>query len=137
MSRLHRLAAFAHRRRRLVLAGWLVLLLAVLAVAPRIAGEFSADYSSPGSDSYTARNIASTHFGGFSAETIDVVWEAPGGAAGGAVGERMDRFVSEAERLEGIATAQPPQVSRDGTIAMARLQLDRPPAQVPLRPPNG
>ena len=132
MPRLHRLAAFAHRRRRLVLAGWLVLLVAVLAVAPRIAGEFSADYSSPGSDSHTARNIVSAHFGGFSAETIDVVWEAPGGAAAPAVSERMDRFVANAERLEGIATAQPPQVSRDGTIALARLQLDRPPAQVPL-----
>jgi putative drug exporter of the RND superfamily len=131
MPRLHRLAAFAHRRRRLVLAGWLVLLVTVLAVAPRLAGEFSADYSSPGSDSHTARNIVSTHFGGFSAETIDVVWEAPGGAAAPRVSERMDRFVSDAERLEGIATAQPPQVSRDGTIAMARLQLDRPPAQVP------
>jgi putative drug exporter of the RND superfamily len=132
MSRLHRLAAFAHRRRRLVLAGWLVLLVAVLAVAPRIAGEFSADYSSPGSDSHTARDIVSTHFGGFSAETIDVVWEAPGGAAAPAVSERLDRFVYEAERLEGIASAQPPQVSRDGTIALARLQLDRPPAQVPI-----
>jgi uncharacterized membrane protein YdfJ with MMPL/SSD domain len=44
MPRLHRLAAFAHRRRRLVLAGWLVLLVTVLAVAPRLAGEFSADY---------------------------------------------------------------------------------------------
>ena len=132
MPRLHRLAAFAHHRRRLVLAGWLVALVTVLAVAPRVAGEFSADYSSPGSDSHTARNIVSTHFGGFSAETIDVVWEAPGGAAAPAVSERMDRFVANAERLEGIATGQPSQVSRDGTIAMARLQLDRPPAQVPL-----
>jgi RND superfamily putative drug exporter len=132
MSRLHRLAAFAHSRRRLVLAGWLVLLVAVLAAAPRLAGEFSADYSSPGSDSHTARTIVSTHFGGFSAETIDVVWEARRGAAAPAVSERMNRFVAGAERLEGIANAQEPQVSRDGTIAMARLQLDRPPAQVPL-----
>jgi RND superfamily putative drug exporter len=132
MSRLHRLAAFAHRRRRLVLAGWLVFLVAVLAVAPRLAGEFSADYSSPGSDSHTAREIVSTHFGGFSAETIDVVWEASGGATAPAVSDRMERFVSRAEQLEGIAAVQPPEVSRDGTIALARLRLDRPPPQVPL-----
>jgi putative drug exporter of the RND superfamily len=131
MPNLRRLAAFAHRRRRLVLAGWLVLLVTVLAVAPRLAGEFSADYASPGSDSHTARTLVSSHFGGYSAETIDVVWEAPGGPAAPGVSERMDRFVSEAERLDGIGRAQPAQVSPDGTIAIARLQLDRPPAQVP------
>jgi hypothetical protein len=43
----------------------------------------------------------------------------------------MDRFAANAEQLEGIARAQDPQLSRDGTIAMARLQLDRPPPQVP------
>jgi putative drug exporter of the RND superfamily len=131
MSRLHRLAAFAHRRRRLVLAGWIALLVGVVALAPRVAGEFSADYTSPGSDSHTAREIVSSHFGGFSAETIDVVWEAPGGADTPAAREHVDRLVERAERLEGIGAAQPPQVSRDGTIAMLRLQLDRPPPQVP------
>jgi putative drug exporter of the RND superfamily len=43
----------------------------------------------------------------------------------------MDRFVERAERLEGVGTADPPQVSRDGTIAVARLQLDRPSWDVP------
>jgi RND superfamily putative drug exporter len=131
-SVLYRLAAFTHRRRRAVLAGWVVLLVAVVALAPRIAGEFTVDYAPPGSDSRAARDLVSQHFGGFSTDTVDVVWEAPGGADSPSARERMDGFVERAERLEGVGRAQPVQVSRDGTIAVARLGLDRPAAQVPI-----
>jgi RND superfamily putative drug exporter len=129
---LHRLAALAHRRRRLVVAGWVALLVAVVALAPRIAGEFTADYAPPGSESRAARDLVSQHFGGYSTDTIDVVWEAPGGAGAPAVRERMDAFVASASGLEGIGSTQPTQLSRDGTVAIARLRLDRPAAQVPI-----
>jgi putative drug exporter of the RND superfamily len=44
----------------------------------------------------------------------------------------MDGFIAEARQLEGVSRAGPPQVSEDGTIAVTRLQLDRPGSEVPI-----
>jgi putative drug exporter of the RND superfamily len=132
MSGMRQIASFAYRRRRLMVAGWLALMIAVVALAPRIAGEFTVDYAPPGSESRAARDVVSQHFGGYSTDTIDVVWEAPGGADSPAVRDRMDDFVASATSLEGVGSAQQTQVSRDGTVAIARLRLDRPAAQVPI-----
>jgi hypothetical protein len=38
---------------------------------------------------------------------------------------RVERFLVQAQRLDGIAGAQAPRFSSDGTIALARLELDR------------
>ena len=130
-GRLGRLAAFAYRRRRLVVMSWIALLIGIMALAPRIAGEFTADYAAPGSDSRAARELVEQRFGGYSGESIDVVWEADAGAESPQVRREMNDFISRAERLEGIASAQPAQVSRDGAVAVERLRLDRPASEVP------
>ena len=130
-GRLGRLAAFAYRRRRLVVLSWIVLLIGIVALAPRIAGEFTADYAAPGSDSRAARELVEQRFGGYSAESIDVVWEAADGARSPSVRREMDGFLARAERLDGVGSAQRAQVSPDGSIAVARLRLDRPASEVP------
>ena len=130
-GRLGRLAALAYRRRRLGVLSWIVLLIGIMALAPRIAGEFTADYAAPGSDSRAARELVEQRFGGYSGESIDVVWEADSGAESPQVRREMDDFISRAERLEGVASAQPAQVSGDGSIAVERLRLDRPASEVP------
>jgi putative drug exporter of the RND superfamily len=130
-GRLGRLAALAYRRRRLVVVSWIVLLIGIMALGPRIAGEFTADYAAPGSDSRAARELVEQRFGGYSGESIDVVWEADSGAESPQVRREMDDFISRAERLEGVASAQPAQVSGDGSIAVERLRLDRPASEVP------
>jgi len=131
-GRLARLAAVAYRRRKAMLAGWVVLLAAVIVFAPRIAGEFTADYSAPGSDSQAARELVQERFGGFSSETVDVVWESPAGARAPGVRGEMDRFTDEAQRLEGIGRPTAPDVSADGKIAVVRLELDRVGSEVPV-----
>jgi putative drug exporter of the RND superfamily len=130
-GRLARLAALSYRRRRLVVLSWLVLLVGVMALAPRVAGDWSADYAAPGSDSKAARELVEQRFGGYSGESIDVVWEADAGAESSAVSREMDGFLSRAERLEGVASAQPAEVSQDGSTAVSRLRLDRPGSEVP------
>jgi RND superfamily putative drug exporter len=130
-GRLGRLAAFAYRRRRLVVLSWIALLIGIMALAPRIAGEFTADYAAPGSDSRAAREIVEQRFGGYSGESIDVVWEADAGAQSPPVRTEMNDFLTRAERLEGVAAAQPAEVSSDGSTAVARLRLDRPGSEVP------
>jgi RND superfamily putative drug exporter len=130
-GRLGRLAVFAHRRRRLVVVSWVALLVGIMALAPRIAGEFTADYAAPGSDSRAARELVEQRFDGYSAESIDVVWGADAGAQAPPVRREMDEFIARAERLEGVASAEPVEVSPDGSTAVARLRLDRPASNVP------
>jgi putative drug exporter of the RND superfamily len=115
-----------------MVAAWLVALVAAIALGPRIAGEFTADYSAPGSDSQAARELVQERFGGFSAETVDVVWESPRGAGSPEVKPEVDRFVDRAQRLEGIEGTTPAEYSRDGTTGIIRLELDRAGSEVPI-----
>ena len=131
-GRLARLAAFAHRRRRAMVAGWIVALVAVIALAPRIAGEFTADYSAPGSDSQAARQLVEERFGGFSGETVDVVWNSRAGASSPAVKRKIDSLIAEAQTLEGIERPTPPVYSTNGTTGVIRLELDRAGSRVPV-----
>jgi putative drug exporter of the RND superfamily len=130
-GRLAALADLAFRRRRRMLLGWVVALAAVIAIAPRLAGDFNADYSTPGSDSRAASKLIRERFPGRSGESVDVVWQSASGVRRPAVEASMRHFFSRASQLEGIGRAEPPRVSRDGTIAVARLDLDRPTWDVP------
>jgi RND superfamily putative drug exporter len=130
-GRLARLADFAYRRRGRMVLAWIAVLAAAVVVAPRLAGEFSAEFATAGSDSQTAADLVAERFPGTSGDTIEVVWQADAGARDPAVIARVDHFLEQAEDLEGIAGAQPLRVSRDGTIALTRLELDRPALDVP------
>jgi putative drug exporter of the RND superfamily len=128
---LERLADLAYNRPGRVVLAWVALLVAVFVFAPRIAGEFADDESTPGSESKAAAARLAERFKGTSGDTFDVVWQAPGGVSARAVEARMDRFLERTGRLEGVGEADEPEVSRDGTIAVARLQLDRSASDVP------
>jgi putative drug exporter of the RND superfamily len=128
---LARLADLAVRRRGRIVLGWVAVLVAVLAFSPSLAGDFNEDYSTPGAESKEATALLAERFQGSSGDTIDVVWQARAGVRDPAVAGKMERFLERAERLKGVGAADKPQVSRDGTIAVARLQLDRPAWDVP------
>ena len=128
---LARLADLAYRRRGRTVLAWIALTAAVVAFAPRLAGEFSSEFATAGSESQAAADLIADRFPGTSGDTIEVVWQAEAGARDPAVLARVDRFLGRAERLESVAAAQPARVSRDGTIALARLELDRRALEVP------
>jgi putative drug exporter of the RND superfamily len=122
---LARLAALVCRRRGLVLVAWVVLLPIVIMLGARFAGEFAADYSTPGSESKAAADLIAARFPGSTGDTIDVVWQAPSGVRDPAVDAKIERFLARASGLEGVGEPGRAQVSRDGTIAVARLDLER------------
>ncbi len=122
--RLARLGAWCFRRRRRVLAGWIAALAVTLGLLAPLAGEFRADFLTPGSDSAAADRVLREHFPGRSTDTIDVVWRADRGALSPAVRERVDRLVASAERLPLVGAGTAPEVSPDGRTAIVRLQLD-------------
>jgi RND superfamily putative drug exporter len=104
---------------------------AIVALAPLLAGEFDADFGTPGSESAAAADLIESHFPRSSGQSVNVVWQAPAGALEPGPSGRIDGFLAEAAELEGIGDAQPARVSRDGTIALAELELDRPFTDVP------
>jgi putative drug exporter of the RND superfamily len=108
-----------------MLLAWVVATAAVVAVAPRLAGDFSSEFATAGSESQAATDLIAERFPGISGDTIEVVWQAQAGVRAPGVRARVARFLGQAQRLEGVAAPQRPRVSRDGTVALTRLELDR------------
>ena len=55
--RLARIAELAYRRRGRVILAWIAALAVTAALAPRLAGEFEADYATPGTESQAAADL--------------------------------------------------------------------------------
>jgi putative drug exporter of the RND superfamily len=130
-GRLARLADLAYRRRGRMVLAWIALFAAVVLFAPRLAGEFSSEFSTAGSESEQAAELVADRFPGRSGDTIDVVWHAERGARSPSAMAHVERFLAEARGLEGVAEVEPERVSPDGRIALARLGLDRPALEFP------
>jgi len=131
-GRLARLADVAYRRRRVVLLAWVVGLVAAFG-ATSLAGDWSADYSTPGSESRAAADLLKHRFPQQSPETVDVVWQARH-AGGAAVRARIDRMVAGSHDLQGIGrapAARTATISADGTIGVLRIPLTELPGAVP------
>jgi putative drug exporter of the RND superfamily len=120
---LARLADFTYRRRGRVVLAWIATLAAVIVVVPRVAGDFSSNFSFPGTESQQAADLVEAHFPRSSGETVNVVWEAPAGAR--SAQPRVDRFLAEAGRVKDIGAPSRPRYSRDGTIGLVQLELER------------
>jgi RND superfamily putative drug exporter len=122
-GRLARLADLAYRRRGRMVVAWIVVFAAVLAIVPRVGGDFATDFSFPGTESQEASDLVEAHFPRSSGEEVNVVWEAPAGAR--AADTRIHQFLAEAERVEGVGDASTPRYSQHGTIGLARLELEQ------------
>jgi putative drug exporter of the RND superfamily len=128
---LARLADLAYRRRGRVVLVWVVLLAAAVGGFSRFAGDFEVEFGTPGSESKRAADLVAEHFPGGSVEFVNVVWEDSRGAHDPRVEARVRRFLEQAGRVEGIGEAQPSSFSRDRTIGLTRLELERPFSQIP------
>src|ERR671922_131498 len=127
-SRLARLADLTYRRRWRVVAAWIATLATVLVIVPQFAGDFDVEFGTPGSESKAAADLLEKHFDGSTGDTVNVVWESSSGARDAK--RRIDRLVADAERVDGIEGASPPRYSRDGTIGLVQLRLDRSPMDI-------
>jgi RND superfamily putative drug exporter len=123
-TRLERLADLTYRRHWRVVFAWIAILAATLIVVPQFAGEYGVEFGTPGSESKSAADLIEEHFRGSNGETVNVVWEAPAGAR--EAEPRIERLLADAQRVDGIGGASEPRYSRDGTIGLAELRLDRP-----------
>jgi RND superfamily putative drug exporter len=123
---LARLGEFTYRRRGLVLLAWILGLVIAFGASSKLAGDWSANYETPGSESEAALNRLDERFPERRPYNVDVVWQAKDAAAP-EIRSRVDEFLASAQRLEGMGrgiTAENAQISRDGTIGLARIPLD-------------
>src|SRR3954467_2131012 len=124
--RLTRLAELACRRRGRMVLGWIVAAVVIIGVGSSLAGEYQADYDPPNSESKAASDLTKERFNGYSGQEIYAVWKAPGGVDNSDVRQRIDRFFTQAEKVEHIGRHTPVRVSENGQIATTTLPLDVP-----------
>jgi RND superfamily putative drug exporter len=122
-GRLARLADLAYRRRGRMVVAWVAVLATVVAIVPNVAGDYATDFSFPGTESQEAADLIEAHFPRSSGEEVNVVWEASSGAEDAQA--QLDRFLAAAEQVEGVGDASAPRYSADGTIGLARLELEQ------------
>ena len=106
-----------------MILAWIATLAAVVVVVPQFAGDFDVEFGTPGSESKAAADVIEKHFAGSAGETVNVVWEAPAGAR--AAEPQIDRLLAAARRVDGIEGASAPRYSRDGSIGLVELRLER------------
>src|SRR5919107_4952048 len=123
---LARLADLAYRHRGRVVIAWIVSAIVLIGVGVSLAGEYNADYNTPGSESKAASDLTESRFSGYSGQEVYVVWEAKAGAAATATTQRVNEFLSQAERVKHIAPHTPVRISRSGNIGATTLPMTVP-----------
>ena len=120
---LARLADLSYRRRGRMVLAWIAATILIIAVGTAVAGEFNADYNTPGSESKAASDLTKERFGGYSGSEVYVVWKDPAGAQSAAAKEHIDAFLTEARKVDHVAKETQIRVSRDGKIGSTTLPL--------------
>ncbi|GLI01146.1 MMPL family transporter [Phytohabitans aurantiacus] len=126
---LGRLAGLAYRRRGRVLLAWVAAFAIAFGVSAAFGGDFTADYSAPGSDSKAAQDLLAERFPARAGDTVDVVVRADGAVTDPGVRGEVAALLAELARLPHVAAVEDPYatpgaISADGRTLLARLNLD-------------
>jgi RND superfamily putative drug exporter len=128
---LSRLGASCYRRRRLVIVLWVVALAVLGGAAGRIGTDFSTQFSLPDVESARGIDTLSETFGAESSgRSGSIVVRAPEGVNRPEVVQPLSAFFAELDARDDLAVTSPfdpaalNQISRDGTIAFATVNLD-------------
>ncbi|MCW6007373.1 MMPL family transporter [Micromonospora sp. CPCC 205371] len=126
---LGRLAGLAYRRRGRVLLAWAAAFAIAFGVSAAFGGDFTADYSAPGSDSKAAQDLLAERFPARAGDTVDVVVHADGPVTDPGVRGEVTALLGELTGMPHVAAVDDPYstpgaVSADGRTLLARLNLD-------------
>jgi putative drug exporter of the RND superfamily len=123
---LARLADLACRRRGRMVIAWLVATVVIIGVGSSLAGEYQADYDTPGSESEAASDITSDRFAGYSGQEVYVVWKDEEGARSPEAMRGVNAFLADAEKVDNVAEHTPIRYSENGEIGSTTLPLTVP-----------
>jgi putative drug exporter of the RND superfamily len=126
---LGRLAGVAYRRRGRVILGWLAAFALVVGLSAAFAGDFTADYSVPGSDSKQAQDLLAQRVPVQAGDTVVVVVRSGAGVTGPAVRSDVTALLRELGGMPHVAAVEDPyttpgDISRDGQTLVSHLKLD-------------
>src|SRR4051794_40674269 len=116
---LQRLGSFSVRRRRLVLAAWLIGVITLGGLAASLKGTFSDQFKVPGTESQQAieliqRNVPNANAEGASGRVVFASKQALDQAG-------LKQAVARLEKVPDVASVSAPVTSRNGRIAYADL----------------
>src|SRR5918994_1492123 len=123
---LARLADWNCRHRGRVILIWVVAAIVIIGVGSSLAGEYEADYDTPGSESKASADLTEREFGGYSGQEVYVAWKDEGGADSPEAQQKVDAFLAEATQIDNIEEPTPTRISEDGTIGTTTLPLTIP-----------
>ncbi|BCJ31570.1 MMPL family transporter [Actinocatenispora sera] len=133
---LYRLGRLTFRRHWVLAAIWLAVLVAVLVLRAVLGGQYVTDYTIPGSESSQAADVLTRDFPQQSGTAGQIVFHAHSGTVADQQ-SAVNTAVANVGKLPHVvratspfATANSPQVSRDGTIAYAPMAFDVVPASL-------
>lgn len=127
---LERLARGAVRRRRSVVAGWLVALVAVGVAAGAAGGEPADNFRLPGAESQAAIDLLEDRFPALAGDSGQIVFRADAGVTDPQVQAAMEDLFAQVAAVDHVSGVDSPYgsgaqpVSPDGTIAFATVRFD-------------
>jgi RND superfamily putative drug exporter len=133
---LYRLAQFAFRRRRAVLAVWLIAAVAAIAAAQATGGKTNDSFTIPGTEAQNAANVLTAKLPAFSGGQSTIVFATHGGAkvtdpARSAAIERALTALKGTPQLTSVVDPfQSHLVAPNGQVALAQLQWSATPINV-------
>ena len=92
-----RLADLSYRRRGRMVLAWLAAMVVTIGLGSALAGEYNANYDTPGSESKAAGDLTQERFGGYSGGEVYVVWKDPDGANSSAARDARRRLPRRGE----------------------------------------
>jgi putative drug exporter of the RND superfamily len=129
-----RLARWSFRHHRLVVAGWLLVAVVVLGLSSAVGSKFNSNFNLPGTDSQAAVSLLSNNFPTASGEGDQVVFQSTHGATiqSASVKAAATSALAKVAKVPGVvsvvspySTAGAAQISRDGTVAFARVTWNK------------
>ena len=124
---LTRLADYAYRHRGRTVLLWIAAMVVIIGVGSSLAGDFNANYDTPGSDSKAASDITKERFGGYSGQEIYAVAKDPSGFPNeAAAAQRLQPFFEQAEKVEHIDPHTQIRLSQNHQIASTTLPMTVP-----------
>jgi RND superfamily putative drug exporter len=131
---LARLGRTMVRRRRAVVFAWVVILVLALVGGPKLAGDYSVDYSTPGSESKRADDLLKQEFPAVGGYTILITWTNPGGADEPVSTDRIEAVVKQLAAIPGVDSLPMDRAnySQDGKTGLLELPLNDLPPSIAL-----